>query len=257
MKPPNHAVLFLILLPAVAWTTQASGQLPEWVGDVSTTPPNNTGIGSITLSGTWLDTCAPDMISHVVESKQILLTVEHDGGIAVGCGDQPTPWSLTEQFGPLAPANYSIFGSLYAVDPQDRTVREFEFGPDLLVSDYVVVSEPATVLFLVAELPGEEINNDSYVVPLNDPADISHARRLIEEGLGIGQLIVHAGVAPGPDGINRDHLAPGEPEWSWHVSEFLGFTDVTAEILDGWPSFVEQDVQGWVNNTNGQIGFWG
>ena len=114
-----------------------------------------------------------------------------------------------------------------------------------------------TILFLVAELPGEEIHNDSYVVPLNDPADISHARRLIDEGPGIGQLIVHAGIAPGPDGINRNHLAPGKPEWSWHVSEFLGFTDVTAEVLDGRPSQIEQDVQGWINNTNGQIGFWG
>ncbi len=146
---------FLFAAAVLLWfVPSVKAELPEWVGDVSTTPPDNAGIGSVTLSGIWLDTCAPDMISHVVESKQILLTVEHDGGITVGCGDRPTPWSLTEQFGPLAPANYSIFGSLYAVDPQDRTVRELEFGPDLLVSDFVVVPEPATAsLAIIALLP--------------------------------------------------------------------------------------------------------
>ena len=151
MKSPNHAVLFLILLPAVAWTTQTRGQLPAWVGDVSTTPPDNAGIGSVTLRGTWFDTCAPDMISHVVESNQIILTVEHDGAF-LGCGDFPAPWSLTEHFGPLTPANYSIFGSLYEVDPRDRTIRELGFGPDLFVSDYVVVPEPATASLPVIAL---------------------------------------------------------------------------------------------------------
>ena len=114
-----------------------------------------------------------------------------------------------------------------------------------------------TVHFLVAELPGEEFHNESYVLPLSDSTDISHARRLIDEGPGIGQLIVHAGISPGPNGINRDHLAPGKPEWSWHVSEFVGFTDFTIEILDGRPSQIEEDIPGWFNNTNGHIGFWG
>ena len=114
-----------------------------------------------------------------------------------------------------------------------------------------------TIHFLVAELPGMEFHNESYVLPLNDSTDISHARRLIDEGPGIGQIIVHAGISPGPDGINRNHLAPGKPEWSWHVSEFLGFNDVTVEILDGRPSQIEEDIQGWFNNTDGHIGFWG
>ena len=32
--------------------------------------------------------------------------------------------------------------------------------------------------------------------------------------------------------------------------------DFTIEILDGWPGFVEQDVNGWIANTNGRVGFW-
>jgi hypothetical protein len=44
--------------------------------------------------------------------------------------------------------------------------------------------------------------------------------------------------------------------WSWHVVEFLEFADATIEILDGWPTLVEQDVRGWIDNTGGIIGFW-
>ena len=46
---------------------------------------------------------------------------------------------------------------------------------------FVPVVKAGTILFLVAELPGEELHNESYVVPLNNPADISYARRLINE----------------------------------------------------------------------------
>src|SRR5688572_32846969 len=40
--------------------------------------------------------------------------------------------------------------------------------------------------------------------------------------------------------VNRDVLAAGEPPWTWHVIEFLGFAETTAEVLDGWPGLVEQ-----------------
>ena len=113
-----------------------------------------------------------------------------------------------------------------------------------------------TILFLVAE-PFLPVHGDSYVLPLSDPQAIAHARDLIQFGpQNAGSPIVVAHVAEGANGINRDLLAPGAPEWSWHVTEFLGFADATIEILDGWPGFVEQDVQGWLENTGGTIGFW-
>jgi hypothetical protein len=112
------------------------------------------------------------------------------------------------------------------------------------------------VYFLVAETPGAEVHLDSYVLPLNAPEDIAHARDLIVKGPGIGNTIVVAKIAAGADGINRDYRAPDAPMWSWHVSEFGGFHDITAEILDGWPSFVESDVQGWIADTGGVVGFW-
>lgn len=118
-------------------------------------------------------------------------------------------------------------------------------------------SDAAPVQFLVAELPGTATHGDSYVLPLEDPAAIAHARAIVAQGPSIGETIVLAKIAPGADGVNRDWLAPGRPEWSWHVVEFVGFADIAAEILDGWPGFVESDVAGWIENTEGTIGFWG
>ena len=113
-----------------------------------------------------------------------------------------------------------------------------------------------TAYFLVSERPEAVVHGDSYVLPLTDPAAIAHARALITAEPGTLASIAVAQIAAGPDGINRNHLAPGAPAWSWHVTGFEGFADTTIEILDGWPTFVEQDVQGWIANTGGMIGFW-
>ena len=113
------------------------------------------------------------------------------------------------------------------------------------------------VYFLVTELPAEEVHHDSYVLPLEDAADIAHARDLIARGpAAAGASIAVAQIAGGSDGVNRNETAPGKPLWNWHVTGFESFADNTVEVLDGWPSFVEQDVDGWIANTNGMIGFW-
>jgi hypothetical protein len=123
----------------------------------------------------------------------------------------------------------------------------------------------APVYFLVAELPGHEVHNDSYVLPLTQADHIEHARELVEHGSeAMGTYIVVASMRAGADGINRNLRAEGAPAWSWHVTEMVTFADATMEILDGWPSFVEQDVAGWIENTSfdenateGTLGFWG
>lgn len=122
-----------------------------------------------------------------------------------------------------------------------------------------------TVYFVVGEWPGQEVYGDSYVVPIDDPLDIQHARDLIALGPEVaGDPIVVAAIEAGADGINRDWLAAGAPEWSWHVTQFEGFAFGTIEILDGYPTYVESDVDGWIENTNqssepevGYVGFWG
>jgi hypothetical protein len=112
------------------------------------------------------------------------------------------------------------------------------------------------VYFLVAEPSGSGFHGDSYVLPLENPSDIAHARALVAEGASAGATIVFARMAAGPDGINRDWRAPGEPEWSWHVVSFEGFGDFGIELYDGWPTYVESDVTGWIANTGGTVGFW-
>ena len=109
-----------------------------------------------------------------------------------------------------------------------------------------------TVLFLVAEIPGHELYNDSYVIPLIDPDLIAQARQLISTH----NRIVVARIAAGKDGINRDYKASLHPEWSWHVTEVLAFAEAAIEICDGTPTQVERDVQGWIANTRGVVCFW-
>jgi hypothetical protein len=126
--------------------------------------------------------------------------------------------------------------------------------------------EAGRTYFVVAEQESVREHGDSFVLPLDDPQDIAHARDLITRGPELaGAPIVFAEVLPGADGINRDVLADGEPRWNWHVSKFEGFGDVGIELLDGWPTFIEQDVRGWMENTRGDrddpnapghIGFW-
>jgi hypothetical protein len=118
-------------------------------------------------------------------------------------------------------------------------------------------SDAATTYFLVAERPGQEFHHDSFVLPLTESDDISHARDLISRGPDtVGSSIAFAKIAAGSDGINRDLLARDQHEWSWHVTEFEGFGDVGIELVDGTPTLVEDDVPGWLQNTNSSIGFW-
>jgi hypothetical protein len=152
-------------------------------------------------------------------------------------------------------------------DPDDWTV---DAGvPDAAFPDAAfppdAAKPPEPVYFLVAELPGQEMHNDSYVVPLTRVDHIEHARDLVQRGPeAAGTHIVVANMLAGADGINRDLRDKDSPPWSWHVTGMIGFSDMTMEILDGWPGFVEQDVAGWIENTcfdetatEGTLGFWG
>ena len=109
---------------------------------------------------------------------------------------------------------------------------------------YFVVSEPYPA------------HGDSYLLVLNEPDDIRHARRLTRDPFNTASPIVVAKIAPASGNpVNEDFTGGGGP-WSWHVTEFVEFADFTIEILDGWPGLVEQDVDSWIANTNGYIGFW-
>lgn len=126
-----------------------------------------------------------------------------------------------------------------------------------------------TVYFLVGPLPRIWNNRESYVLPLSKEEDINYARYLISRNqLGLldgdrsildgDRSIVVAYITTGMDGINRNYLDPRFPGWSWHVSEFIAFAQITIEILDGGPALLENEFD-WAHQTatgKYEIGFW-
>ena len=132
----------------------------------------------------------------------------------------------------------------------------------ILILCLVKLKAAETIYFLVAEPPGRALGYDSYVLPLSKQEDIDHARYLISLGQsdfsGSHAALVVAKVGPGKDGINRNYVDQRFSEWSWHVVEFRGFGDRTIEILDGAPTYVENDPSWYLGNDGrqGLIGFW-
>lgn len=123
------------------------------------------------------------------------------------------------------------------------------------LSETASADPDSAVWFVVTPIDG---NRDlSYLLPLSEPADIDHARRLVNEGPGAVAGIVSARIAAGADGFNRNMLDPQTPLWSWHVIGVEGFGDFAIELCDGNPQLVEDDVDGWIINTGGVICFWG
>jgi hypothetical protein len=115
---------------------------------------------------------------------------------------------------------------------------------------------PGTVYFLVSEISRDR--GDSYVLPLTEPADISAAEAIINGGTSTAR-IVSARIDYGEgDGIykNKDLLSSGGRVWSWHVVEFYGFADASAEIYDSCPTYIEENLDSWMQQTGGRIAFW-
>ncbi len=130
------------------------------------------------------------------------------------------------------------------------------YGLLLIASLWVSFVQAETRWFVMSEIVPNR--GESYLLPLSDPTDIEQARMLIEEGPGgsVGS-IASVQIAAGTDGFNRDWLHKEQPLWSWHIVRFDGFADFAIEICDGWPGFVEEDVEAFIANTNGQLCFWG
>ena len=75
------------------------------------------------------------------------------------------------------------------------------------------------------------VGEEEYRILITDPADLAIAQR----------LLAGDDTAPGiPNGlIVRDDVSVNEP-WSWSIDpESLEFADMTTEVCDGLPSYVE------------------
>jgi len=83
-----------------------------------------------------------------------------------------------------------------------------------------------------------EVVDEEFRIRLTDPVRIAQARRILN-----GQetpKIVTGPLAAGNGGFNLG--------WSWHlVPEDTHFAEFSIELCDGKPSFVEEDLDYWLN----------
>lgn len=115
---------------------------------------------------------------------------------------------------------------------------------------------PETAYFVVANPLAPE--QGTYILPLNDADDIAQARAIVANPFSTTATIVMAHIAAGGsegEYINCDPFNGGQV-WSWHISEFLGFSEVAAELYDGTAAYVEANLESWIEMTEGTIGFW-
>jgi len=89
--------------------------------------------------------------------------------------------------------------------------------------------------------------NDSYVLPLNQTADIAHARGIIQGGPETNHPVVGVYISTGADGINCNYVAPDKPLWTWHVLNYgVIFGSAGMPEADGTPTLVETRRTNWI-----------
>ena len=95
-----------------------------------------------------------------------------------------------------------------------------------------------------------------FLVPITGEEDIQHARALIADPFGTTEQLFTADIGYADEyTLNRNYRVQGAPAWSWKVTRFVDYADFIAEVYDGNPELVENDLQYWVENL-GRIGFW-
>lgn len=96
-----------------------------------------------------------------------------------------------------------------------------------------------TIYFLVGPVHPEITYNDSYVIPLSDPKNIEIARKLISGEIPYPYYPPVCSLKWGSSEFNRDHFAPGAPQWPWHPIKFQSWGTATREVAFSPPSLVE------------------
>lgn len=106
----------------------------------------------------------------------------------------------------------------------------------IVIGAAVVAAVVAIVLTVLASVPRpviatfEVAGSETYKIELATPELIAHAQALLA-----GEAI--AAIPLGT--VVRDDPGPNSP-WSWHIDpQSLEFADVTIEVCDGLPSYVE------------------
>ena len=111
------------------------------------------------------------------------------------------------------------------------------------------------VYFLFAD--GASPPRDSFVLPLTRTNDIEHVRTWLRTGSPPGgQSAPIVRIARGPDGINRDHVASGAPQWSWRVVQLVGFAQGVPGTILTTPTYVEGNLDEWLRLFRGVTAFF-
>lgn len=136
--------------------------------------------------------------------------------------------------------------------------KTMSFSGLFLSLSLATAAQAETIWFEIAEIEAER--NQSFLVALSDPEHIAQARALIANGGHPdddtpGILLAQIGL--GGDGFNRDIRDPDQRLWRWHIDQVHGFGGLAIELCDGWPGFVEENPRAFIQNTGGQICFWG
>lgn len=119
---------------------------------------------------------------------------------------------------------------------------------------------PSTGYFLVGEKSA--VHQDSYVIRTDDPARLTEIRSWLAKPLAERPLVLTDIKKTGnsPSAWNKDLVTKGRI-WNWEPAGEPSLVDFTIEIYDGWPVYVQENLEEWIRITqtgsgNGRIGFW-
>lgn len=83
--------------------------------------------------------------------------------------------------------------------------------------------------------------DDNFIVKTSDPQVIATAEAQLSLPQDERNLHINGEIARGNGGYNTG--------WSWHfVPEAWGFAEVSIEVCDGQPGFVEKNLDYWVDD---------
>lgn len=104
----------------------------------------------------------------------------------------------------------------------------------VLLYFYVVGKQPREPLGWLFTI---DVNGEKFKVLVKNPSVAEELRKMLRgERLGI----VTGELRRGNGGFNSP--------WSWHLDpDTVGVADVTIELCDGMPSFVESELEYWIN----------
>jgi len=117
-----------------------------------------------------------------------------------------------------------------------------------------------TGYFLVGEKSA--VHQDSYLIRTDDPAKLTEIRSWLAKPPAERPLVLTDIKKTGdtPSVWNRDLVTKGRT-WNWEPAGDIALVDFTIEIYDGWPVYVQENLDEWIRITqtgtgNGRVGFW-